>query len=45
MLQSTSIIGFIETGIIAAGLTGFWTQLFYGLVIVLSLLTHRFLRR
>lgn len=39
------IIGFMETGIIAAGLTGFWTQLFYGLVIVLSLLAHRFLRR
>jgi len=39
------IIGFIETGIISSGLTGFWTQLFYGLVIVLSLLTHRFLRK
>lgn len=39
------IIGFIETGIITAGLTGFWTQLFYGLIIVLSLLAHRFLRR
>ena len=39
------IIGFIETGIIAAGLTGFWTQLFYGLVIVLSLVAHRFLKR
>lgn len=39
------IIGFMETGIIAAGLTGFWTQLVYGLVIVLSLLAHRFLRR
>jgi len=39
------IIGFIETGLIAAGFTGFWTQLFYGLVIVLSLVAHKFLRR
>lgn len=34
-------VGFIETGIIAAGLTGFYTQFFYGLVIVVSLVTHR----
>ncbi len=34
-------VGFIETGIIAAGLTGFFTQFFYGLVIVVSLVTHR----
>jgi ribose/xylose/arabinose/galactoside ABC-type transport system permease subunit len=36
------IVGFMQTGIIAAGLTGFWTQFFYGLVIILSLLGHRF---
>lgn len=36
------IIAFIETGIIAAGLTGYVTQFFYGLVIILSLLGHRF---
>jgi ribose/xylose/arabinose/galactoside ABC-type transport system permease subunit len=36
------IVGFTETGIIAAGLTGFYTQFFYGLVIILSLLGHRF---
>jgi ribose/xylose/arabinose/galactoside ABC-type transport system permease subunit len=35
-------VGFMQTGIIAAGLTGFWTQFFYGLVIILSLLGHRF---
>jgi simple sugar transport system permease protein len=35
-------VGFINTGIIAAGLTGFYTQFFYGLVIILSLLGHRF---
>ena len=36
------IIGFIQTGIIAAGLTGFYTQFFYGLVMILSLIGHRF---
>jgi ribose/xylose/arabinose/galactoside ABC-type transport system permease subunit len=35
-------VGFIETGIIASGLTGFFTQFFYGLVIILSLISHRF---
>jgi simple sugar transport system permease protein len=34
-------VGFIETGIIASGLTGFYTQFFYGVVIVVSLLSHR----
>jgi simple sugar transport system permease protein len=34
-------VGFIESGIVAAGLTGFWTQLVYGIVIVFSLITHR----
>jgi len=38
----TFTVGFIETGIIAAGLTAFFTQFFYGLIIVLSLLGHRF---
>jgi ribose/xylose/arabinose/galactoside ABC-type transport system permease subunit len=36
------IVGFMQTGIIAAGLTGFYTQFFYGLVIILSLVGHRF---
>jgi len=36
------IVGFIETGLIAAGLTGFYTQFFYGLVLVLALIGHRF---
>jgi ribose/xylose/arabinose/galactoside ABC-type transport system permease subunit len=35
-------VGFIETGLIAAGFTGFFTQFFYGLVIILSLIGHRF---
>jgi ribose/xylose/arabinose/galactoside ABC-type transport system permease subunit len=37
-----TIVSFIETGVIAAGLTGFYTQFFYGLVIILSLIGHRF---
>jgi simple sugar transport system permease protein len=37
-------VGFIETGLIADGLSGFWTNLFYGLVIVFSLILHRFNR-
>ena len=36
------IVGFVETGIIASGLTGFYTQFFYGLIIILSLISHRF---
>jgi len=39
------ILGLIDTGLIAAGITGFWTQFIYGLVIVLSLTAHRVLRR
>ena len=35
-------IGFIETGVVASGLTGFFTQFFYGLIIILSLTGHRF---
>jgi len=34
------IIGFLETGIIAAGLTGFYTKLVYGLIIVLAIIGH-----
>ena len=36
------ILGFLETGIIAAGLTGFYTQFFFGLILLLSLISHRF---
>jgi len=34
-------ISFIETGVIATGLTGYFTQFFNGLVIILSLIGHR----
>ncbi|MBV9170292.1 MAG: ABC transporter permease [Chloroflexi bacterium] len=37
-------VGSIEAGIVAAGLTGYWTQFFDGIVIVLSLVTHRLTR-
>lgn len=39
------IIGAIEAATVAVGLTGFWTQLIYGLIIVLSVTMHSFLRR
>jgi len=35
-------VGFLETGLIGAGLTAFYTQFAYGMVIILSLLGHRF---
>jgi simple sugar transport system permease protein len=38
------IIGSLEAGIIAIGLTGFWTQLIYGLIIVVSLSIYTRLR-
>jgi simple sugar transport system permease protein len=34
-------IRFIETGVIEVGLTGFWTELFNGLIILLALVGHR----
>ncbi len=37
------IIGTIEAGTVAIGLTGFWTQLIYGLIIVLSVIMHTYL--
>lgn len=39
------IIGAIEAATVAAGLTGFWTQLIYGLIIVLSVIMHNYLRK
>jgi simple sugar transport system permease protein len=39
------IIGTIEPGTVAIGLTGFWTNLIYGLIIVASVAMHTVLRR
>jgi simple sugar transport system permease protein len=36
------IVSFIQTGVVAAGLSGFYTQFFNGLIIILALLGHRF---
>jgi simple sugar transport system permease protein len=35
------IVSFIQTGVVAAGLSGFYVQFFNGLIIILSLLGHR----
>ncbi len=39
------IIGVIEPGTVAIGLTGFYTELIYGLIIVVSVAMHNVLRR
>jgi len=39
------IIGAIEAGTVAIGLTGFWTQLIYGLIIIISVSMHAALNR
>ena len=39
------IIGAIQPGIIAIGLTGYWTKLIYGLIITVSVAMHAFVRR
>ncbi|MHB8278168.1 MAG: ABC transporter permease [Candidatus Humimicrobiaceae bacterium] len=39
------LIGILEGGIIAMGITGFWTQLVYGVVIVASLSIYSYLKR
>ncbi|HVN53587.1 MAG TPA: ABC transporter permease [Anaerolineaceae bacterium] len=39
------IIGAIEAATVAVGLTGFWTQFIYGLIIVLSVIMHQYLRK
>ncbi len=39
------LIGSLEAGIIAAGLSGFWTQVIYGLLILIAVTIHTLLRR
>lgn len=41
----TLIVSYIQTGVVAAGLSGFYVQFFNGLIIVLALLGHRFNQR
>jgi len=36
------IMSFLESGIISCGLTGFFSKFFFGLIIVLSLISHKF---
>ena len=35
------IVSFIQSGVVAAGLSGFYVQFFNGLIIILALLGHR----
>jgi len=35
------ILSFLESGIIAIGLTGFFTQFFFGLILVIALVSHK----
>lgn len=37
------MMGFIDSGIVGAGLSGYYTQFFYGLIIILALIGHKFL--
>jgi simple sugar transport system permease protein len=39
------IIGAINAGIVAIGLTGFWTELIYGLIIIVSVSMHVILQK
>jgi len=39
------IIGAINAGIVAIGMTGFWTQLIYGLIIIISVSMHVIVQR
>ncbi len=41
MVVGAATVVFIQTGVIAAGLDGYWTSLGFGIVVVLSLLGHR----
>jgi ribose/xylose/arabinose/galactoside ABC-type transport system permease subunit len=34
-------VSFIQTGVVGAGMSGFYVQFFYGLIVILSLLGHR----
>lgn len=37
------IIASLNSGIVSVGLTGFYTQLFFGIILILSVITHRYI--
>ena len=39
------LIGSLEAGIVAAGLSGFWTRFVYGLLILIAVVVHAYLRK
>lgn len=39
------LIGSLEAGIVAAGLSGFWTRFIYGILILIAVTVHTLLRR
>ncbi|MCK4599656.1 ABC transporter permease [Candidatus Bipolaricaulota bacterium] len=39
------LIGSLEAGIVAAGLSGFWTRFVYGLLILIAVTVHAYLRK
>jgi len=39
------LIGSLEAGIVAAGLTGFWTQFIYGIIILIAVTLHTLIRK
>lgn len=41
MVIGATTVAFIQTGVIASGLDGFWTSFGFGIAVVLSLLGHR----
>ena len=44
-MTGTSTTTGSEAAIVATGLTGFWTQFIYGLIIILSVSMHAILRK
>jgi simple sugar transport system permease protein len=44
-LVGAIIIGMIEAGIISSGLSGLWTRMVYGIVIIVSVSAHAFLTK
>ena len=41
MVIGAATVAFIQTGVVASGLDGFWTSFGFGLAVVLSLFGHR----